>query len=143
MPVVLQISGATPNGDNYLTWTPRPAILRQQPATAAAANVRLRNAANTVGQASFTHDPDTTPTDALVVAVPADGTPVTFSVAGKFGSRSVNDKDAAIEVVNESDGTVFLTKQLMVRIRKNADKLTLEERDRFLAALSLLNEIDP
>jgi tyrosinase len=143
MGVVLQISGANAAGNNYLTWSPRPATLKLQPAEAAAVNVRLRNrAANTVGKVVFSTNPAAVPADELQLTLPANGTAVTFFVAGKFGSPSLNDKDAAIQVVRAAGGAVLATKELMVRIRKNADDLSDAERDRFLDALGDLNELN-
>src|SRR5688572_9550487 len=52
--------------------------------------------------------------DELILALPHDGTPVPFSIAGKFGRPSVADKDAIIEVVDLSTGNVLSVTPLMV-----------------------------
>jgi tyrosinase len=73
----------------------------------------------------------------LALTVPIDGTTVPFFTAGKFGQPSTNNGDVKIEarVGNTLVGSVGL----MVRIRKNANKLTNAERDRFIAAFAKLN----
>jgi tyrosinase len=74
--------------------------------------------------------------------LPNNGAWVAFYVAGKFGSPSLRDKDAVIEVKENrpgGDGIVVARKALMVRIRKNANLLTLDERTRFLTAVAALN----
>jgi tyrosinase len=61
---------------------------------------------------------------------------VPFVVAGKFGRPSINDKDAVIEVHRRrATGPVIAKKTLMVRVRKDANKLWPSERDRFLQAM--------
>jgi tyrosinase len=69
--------------------------------------------------------------------VPTNGTSVTFFSAGKSGQPSINDRDVSIEVKR---GTAVVTSvPVMVRVRKNANKLTPGERDRFIAAFAKLN----
>ena len=66
-------------------------------------------------------------------------------MAGKFdgatgtGFPSIDDDDAAFEVVEANTGSVVGTQNAMVRIRKNANDLTAGERDRFLDAFGDLN----
>lgn len=124
----------------FLGWSPRPATIRiTEPGTATGpATVTLRNPAGTVGKVVFSSTASGPFSDTLSLPVPIDGTTVTFFVRGRFGSPSRNDKDAAIEVVNE-DGDVVSRTDLMVRIRKNAMSLTDDERDRFISALAVFN----
>jgi tyrosinase len=71
----------------------------------------------------------------LALTLPAAGGWVPFVVAGKFGTPSINDKDAIIEAhQNTAGGAILGTKALMVRVRKNANSLTPSERSRFLFA---------
>jgi tyrosinase len=74
---------------------------------------------------------------ALTVPVPVNGASVEFFVAGKFGRPSVNDGDVTIEA--SVGGSLVGSVPVMVRIRKNANTLTPNERDRFVSALARLN----
>jgi tyrosinase len=137
-----------PNPDsNYITWSPVPAQI-QLVDTGGATNilaVRLRNQNPSQGGQVVFFPPFPGPGpgdhgwDEIVLALPHDGTPVPFSVAGKFGRPSVADRDAAIEVVDANTGNVLSVTPLMVRIRKNANTLGDGERQRFLSALAMLN----
>ena len=69
----------------------------------------------------------------LTLPVPGDGTQVSFYVGGKLNFASSNDLDAGITFTasgNQSLGNV----SMMVRVRKNANTILPEERDRFLNA---------
>ena len=55
-----------------------------------------------------------------------------FVIAGTFGRSSAMDKDTVIEAHrNAVDGAIIGQKRLMVRVRKNAEKLSEPERDKF------------
>jgi len=67
--------------------------------------------------------------------LPSSGEWVPFMVAGEFTTPSINDKDAIIEVhQNSAAGAIMNRKALMVRVRKNANDLTLGEKNRMLFA---------
>jgi tyrosinase len=65
---------------------------------------------------------------------------VQLQIGGKFGRASEEPGDAIVEVVRSADGFVFASVPLMVRVRKNANDLTPDERNRFLSALGRLND---
>jgi tyrosinase len=136
------IDGADAAGANYITWAPVRSSIRLVEGNGGAdpVDVLLRNQ-NTAegGQIVFRDVISGAEQDTLQVSLRADGTPVDFFVAGKFDHPSVEDKDATIEVVKATGQDVLSTKALMVRIRKNANNLTDEERDRFLSAFAELN----
>jgi len=138
----ITIDGADTAGANYITWAPVRSSIRLVEANGGAdpVEVLLRNQ-NTAdgGQIVFRDVISGAEQDTLQVSLRADGTPVDFFVAGKFDHPSVEDKDATIEVVKATGQDVLSTKALMVRIRKNANNLTDEERDRFLSAFAELN----
>jgi tyrosinase len=135
------LNGSTAANANYVGWSPRPAKVRLSDTTGATGpvTVTLRNQRTNVGgQVVFSTAAAPTPASTLQLTLPLNGSPVDFFVAGKFGSPSTNDKDAAIEVIDGAGHTLSLL-TLMVRIRKDAAKLTTTERDRFLTALATLN----
>jgi tyrosinase len=147
MRTILTIEGANSAGANYIAWAPVRASIRvvEVGSSIAPINVRLRNQTPARGgQVVFFSSIPSAPRDQLQLQLPANGNPVDFFVAGKVRRPSVADKDAVIEVV-QTGGTVPLsgpplsTTSLMVRIRKNANKLTPAERNRFLSALASLN----
>ena len=76
------------------------------------------------------------PTTTLTVTLPPNGTWVDFGLAGRQGKPSVDDLDCLLIATG---GGASLTVPLMVRVRKNANKLKARERDRFLLALAKLN----
>jgi tyrosinase len=137
--------------DDYVAWRPVRAQLRQIPGPGPAADmaVTVRNmSAITGGALAFGPSPALTenvqppamaPT--LGLTLPGDGSSVAFFVAGDFGKPSANDKDAVLEVVRASDGLVLGREGLMVRIRKNGNNLTANERDRLLYAIARLNNV--
>lgn len=128
--------------DDYLTWAPTFALARLNVSMGSDVNVTLTNDnPNIGGNVRFAANLDpwpinTTATAAtLALTLPADGSWVPFVVAGEFGSPSVNDKDAIIEVHQGSAaGQLLSTKALMVRIRKDGNSLMPSEKDRFLFA---------
>jgi tyrosinase len=99
--------------------------------------VTLRNI-NTAkgGQVVFYKDLDSAEVEVMQVNVPSDGTEVIFYVGGKHKRPSVEDGDAGIDFT--VDGTSVLRKNLMVRVRKDANTLTSDERKRFLNAFARL-----
>jgi hypothetical protein len=80
---------------------------------------------------------DTTATkDSVTLTLKGDGTWQPFVIAGRFGRPSYSDKDAVIVAHKSSvTGDVLGNKALMVRVRKNANRMGNQERDRFLQAM--------
>lgn len=68
---------------------------------------------------------------------------LTFYVAGKFPHASVAKKDTFIQIESPSEEIPALTKKVMVRVRKNANKLEREEIENFLSAFVKLNNLPP
>jgi tyrosinase len=106
--------------------------------------VTLQNASsNTTGRVLFaamqTPWPANTTASAqtLPLMLPGDGSWKEFIIAGDWGHASVRDRDTAV-TANTPQGEVG-RQALMVRVRKDARKLTLEERDRFLEAVRKLH----
>lgn len=139
MAIELKVNDASDPKARYITYAPSPCQIRQTPA-AAALTVTLSSRAAVAGggEAVFyaNRAVGTQPTPTLKLKLPADGTWVKFGLGGKFGKPSVADGDC---LVVATAGATNVTIPVMVRIRKNANKLTTGERDRFLLALAKLN----
>jgi Common central domain of tyrosinase len=148
--IEIQIRTADP-ADDYLTWAPAPARIRQVPQPGATDRVVLltNDAEQPVppgrrlpldGNVAFAKSitPGTTATEkTLELFLPKDGTWVNFFVAGSFPRASTADKDAVIEVHEGSaTGPQIHSHATMVRIRKDHRDLTDQERINFLKALS-------
>jgi tyrosinase len=142
MKTLVSINGSGDPAANYLSWSPTPCQIRLTDASGATApvGVTLRNQNTAMGgQVVFSTSANPTPASKLNLALPVDGSPVPFFAAGELGKPSSANKDGAIEVVAQSGGAVLGVTELMVRIRKNANKLSDAERDRFVAAFAKLN----
>jgi tyrosinase len=138
----LDVNGTTRAAGRYLTWAPAPCRLRVLSADGAAqpVAVTLTNAAGgTGGRLVFRAARGDAESDQLGLALPETGEPVEFFLAGRFGSPSVSDGDAILEIRSDDTGAVAASIPLMVRVRKNADQLQPAERDRFLSAMARLN----
>ena len=140
---------------DYVTWAPAPTLVRIVPRPGADPNatvtIVLTNAAPAEagrGHVNFATDAAAYKQaieagrhdlDRITVTLKADGTPQHIVVAGDFPHYSGRDKDT--EIVAHADtpsGPVLGHAALMVRVRRNEDTLTAEERDRFLWALATL-----
>lgn len=139
MPVEIQIPGADQQGRVFLTWTPVQATARlaDEPGASETVDVTLRSA-GTGGQLLFATARTDEGSATLTIGLPGSGAPVPFWVGGEFGRPSSAYGDAVVEAA-ASDGSVLGSTAVMVRVRKNAQQLTPEERDRFLSAFGTLN----
>ncbi|MEL6659732.1 MAG: tyrosinase family protein [Bacteroidota bacterium] len=154
--IEVQINGSAATIDDYVTWSPffcRARIVNHT-SFSSPLDVRLQNASFANGRVRFaddgTLDPTTNSVDPLVtdyhtagnmtlnISLPDNGDWKTFWVAGEFGDESDRDKDAMVEVIEQSSSDVLGRWALMVRVRKDANQLSNEERDRFLNALRSL-----
>lgn len=141
MDVALQISNSNTPEARFVTWSPSPCRIRvTNPSGTNTSTVSIKiasvSAANG-GAVGFRSGTAGAFANTLTLTVPTSGATVPFFTAGKFGQPSTNNGDVKIEarVGNTLVGSV----ELMVRIRKNANKLTNSERDRFVAAYAKLN----
>jgi tyrosinase len=144
--------------DDYLGWSPTAATVRLALPNSQAGPlaVTLRNSPIPVwdtqprGQVLFglpvgsAPPPVASMTPTLPLVLPSNGDPVAIYVAGQFGQASIRDKDAVIEVA--APHPVFPTAivpieqhNTMVRIRKNGQNLSVNERDRLLTAIARLD----
>lgn len=147
--VEIEINRSPSPVDDYVTWGPTLCRIRlstvfsgEPPLAVKLSN--LETDPSKAGQLAFAAAPLPAGTTAtlsdLSLSLPSDGTWVEFAIAGAYPHASWRDKDAVIEVREDrADGVVLGRQALMVRVRKNANTLTVDERDRFLDALAALN----
>jgi tyrosinase len=141
--IEIWIRGSPMTIDDYVTWAPTRCRMRLTDPGGADLPTTLQNMAGSGGQIAFAdvgtvNTGGTATAAALSLTLPADGSWVDFYIAGAFGSPSLRDKDAVLDVL-DGGGQLLARKGTMVRIRKNANNLTAEERDRFLEAVARLN----
>lgn len=141
MQAEIQINNSVDPKALFVTWAPAPCRIRITDPTGADSseiNVRLTTRSTATGGAvRFAVSADGAFSNNLSVEVKTDGTSVNFFVAGRFGRPSTDLNDVTIEAKDGS--TLVGSVDLMVRIRKDANTLTVNERDRFIGALAALN----
>jgi tyrosinase len=139
--VDIEINNSTSANARFVSWTPSPCRARvTNPVGVAGAVVNVTLRANSVtggGAVVFRRTTTGTFATSLQLQLPANGTSVPFFVAGRFGRPSVNPGDVTIEA--RAGTTVVGSVPLMVRVRKNANTLTVAERNRLIAAFAQLN----
>ena len=139
MAIEVAINGSTNASHAYVSWASSSLEIKQS--GGAGIDVTLRSAGTPGGgRVQFRQGRGNPYADELTLTLPADGG-VELTVAGKFGYPSIADRDAGIDVL-DTQGNVLTTKRLMVRVRKNADTLTADERDLFLSTFVRLNSMD-
>lgn len=144
--VEIQLGGAE-TIDDYVAWRPVRARVRfaDPPGEGADVPVVVRNMSPvTGGSLVFGAVPTagTTPppmASTLDLVLPRSGEWVDFFVAGDFAAPSRDDKDAVFEVVRVAGNQLLGREGIMVRVRKNANTLTADERDRYLYAVARVN----
>ncbi|PTR06811.1 tyrosinase [Nitrosospira sp. Nsp5] len=82
-----------------------------------------------------------TSSKSIEIVLPKNGDWVEFLVAGDFGYPSTNPNDVRIAVVN-GDGIEIGIFNTSVRVRKNAEKLTSTEWQRFINTLAILHDVN-
>lgn len=116
MQITLSLNGNASPAVNYVGWAPCPAQIQAAGMTAGApVNLVLQNErpAGPGGQVVFWSAHAGQGQNTLALVLPADGTPVTFVVGGKFGNPSVADGDAAIQATDLASGAVLSVTRLM------------------------------
>lgn len=148
MTVEVEINGTVDESARYVATSPSQCRIRLAAPTAANSSVvvtlRSRPAQQDGGEVVFYASQNQTSTETQAITLSADGAWANFQMGAKIdfvnGSprvrASVNDKDCLLVVSGLEEEVVV---PLMVRIRKNANDLTDNERDRFLEALYQLN----
>jgi tyrosinase len=141
MTVELRINNSANTRARYVSWAPSPCRIRvtnPQGVPAPIVNLRLSSvSAAGAGRVMFRAGAVGAFSDSILLHVPTNGTSVPFFTVGRFGFPSRADGDVRIEARrgNKLVGSVTV----MVRVRKNANTLTVGERNRFIAAFAQLN----
>ena len=123
MPIEIKINNSLNPNARYITYSPSPCQVRQTPAGSAVTVKLTSKAAHAGGGVAVFYANRAVgaqPTATLTVTLPANGTWVDFGLAGKQGKPSVDDLDC---LLTATGGGTTLTVPLMVRVRKNANKL--------------------
>ncbi|MGY3615110.1 tyrosinase family protein [Bradyrhizobium sp. USDA 10063] len=143
--IAMRVEISLPTNDSqqraFLTWVPVKATARIVDASGAPnpSIVTLKNGGTDGGgRVVFDLQRSDAGAEEIQLQLPTNGTPVEFWVAGQFQHPSSAYGDAAIDVV--ASGASVGRRELMIRVRKNAVKLSDAERDRFLIALGQLND---
>jgi tyrosinase len=149
--VEILVNGTEDPTDDYVTWAPTRCQIRVHSSTNVTGDVNVVLDSPTADQAGEVLFGEALPFPARSVAteemlpmsLPASSDWREFVIAGKFERPSTADKDAVIVVrANDPGAAVIGEHRLMVRVRKNANRLTPAERDRFLTALATHNMVE-
>jgi tyrosinase len=80
--------------------------------------------------------------ESITLTLPENGDFVKFRIAGQFGRPSYNDKDVILQVhQNDSIGPVVGSHSLMVRVRKDGNRMHDFEIKRFLDAMRAYKDV--
>lgn len=131
--------------DDYVCWSPVPVRIRLRDSAAEPLGILITSSKAIPelrsGEVYFAEGDEEhlsrnqfRPVDSLAVELPAGGSWAYLHVAGKVAST--NDGDVRIFVSNSDTGERVGERPLMVRVRKNAERLTNGEIQRFLTALA-------
>ena len=147
-PVVeIEINRTPDTNDDFVTWSPTFCRARAGsgvPAGDSLAVTLSNSTADLNGKVRFAPAQSPWPANTtaslqtLNLNLPGNGDWVDFVVAGDFGHASVRRADTVI-VCQTAAGVEVGRQSLMVRVRKDARKLTTEERDRLLGAIGRLH----
>ena len=127
----------------YLTWGPAICHIRVR-GNSGNKTLYLRTRNLGIGRAVFT-DAKREKVYSITTLTCVDETWTTFYLAGDFGYASTRDKDIELRVFQDNPDNLptaepVATEALMVRVRKDAETLTNDERDRFLTAFYRLRQ---
>jgi tyrosinase len=140
MQLEVSINGRSGDDGRYISWAPAPCRVRVTAPEGANAPVAItvRNQALAGGGEVVFYANGAAAAPSLQLVLPVDGTPIDFEIGGKFRAASTRDRDTALVI--EAAGVELARVPLMVRVRKDAQTLTDDERARFVAALAQLND---
>jgi len=142
----LKIFGSEDLDMGYISWIPAPlTIVNEIGLPNINVHVGSKSAPGSETELVFLESPGDTPRDKITISF-GDEREKTIYVAGKFqvGKRhngaSIEGKDVMIETrMDNANGDVLATLDLMVRVRRNANDMSAKARKDFLDALLQLN----
>ncbi|MGY4319414.1 tyrosinase [Bradyrhizobium sp. JR3.5] len=136
----IQIRQTASKGDDFICWTPVKSRIRLLPPSTGPADTPIVLSASMnppiAGDAGFLSSAsslDAVPVGNLDLVLKGDGSWTEFYVVGL--KPSFGAKDVTIQA-KRTDGTIVASNAIMVRVRKNAEKLSQLERNAFLRALA-------
>jgi tyrosinase len=142
MNLELQVNDSTNAAARFVGWTPascRVRVTNPSGTTGSSINLKVTSRSNPGGgELQFRAGSAGNFASSITLSVPTNGATILFFAAGKFGKPSSTLGDVAIEILDGS--TVVNSVPVMVRIRKNANNLSPQERDRFVGAFAKLND---
>jgi tyrosinase len=140
MRLLIRVNGSDDPAVRYIGWTPVPCSVRLAVPAASPVDVRIENPPAAVGRVVFRPPGHRDWTGAFTATLPADGHPAEFEMAGCPSAPSERDGDAGVQATPVVGGAGPAVLPLMVRVRKNAERLSDHERDLFLSALAGIND---
>jgi len=129
-------------GRAYVTWRPVEVKLASTPPVPGGSPLAVTVSARTLaggGRLLFADRLTHAGASSLDLTVAADGSPKSIWVGGAFPDASRRFGDVILEVRDRTTSTLLGSHPTMVRVRKDANRLTTTERSRFLRALAILN----
>jgi tyrosinase len=142
MALELLINGSSKKEARYLSWAPSPCELRLTglPLAIAGTAITVTNQSTAGGgQLVFYKQPGDPPQNSITLKAEGRSGVARFWAGGKFPQSSSADRDTSIVIAVGPARIKQLTVPVMVRVRKDANKLSRAERDRFVSALARLN----
>lgn len=139
MSIIFNINGQ-PSGSAYIGWAPQPITIKLSAPQSSAQNIVIRSSSlPSAGAVQFlsSKTPGVLPVPAISLTLAANGTELSAFIAGKIASQ--NDQDVTVSIEDAASGAILAKRTIMVRIRKDANLLTIGERDRFLSAYLKFN----
>ncbi len=136
MTLEVVINGSIDPSAHYFTFAPSPCRIRWTSSAPSHVTLSSRPAVTDGGRLVFFTDPAMPSVETLELDQIQVNEWQEFWVGGHVDHPSKQDKDCLLVIDDEVDES---TVEVMVRVRKNANNLTNDERDRFLDALQAVN----
>jgi len=137
------INGSSDPSTRYLGWSRTKFQIRFVVTAneSLPSNVIIRNSPNNNGgKVIFLNKLNGAEEDQLLLPITAGITTLDIYIAGKFPHCSKDGKDVRVELLDSSSGNFLFGDLFMVRVRKNANTLSLKERNLFLETLQKIND---
>ncbi|SHG55765.1 tyrosinase family protein [Pedobacter caeni] len=143
MDIKILIGGSAEASTRYIGWSRTKCELRftaleneQLPSRLLLQNIQDAQA----GKIVFLRNTDDQENDQLELTIPLGATQIEVYIAGKYPHYSKDGRDAGIEIIDPESGALLHREAFMVRVRRNANKLSEKEKKVFLETLQVLND---